>query len=85
MAIWINHRLGTVGQREVRRVFRNRMGDWCAEVVVNGRMQIEVLDYHPSVALMRLLRNEGAQVDDGVLNQGAEGEDMRQPARRTEG
>jgi len=68
----------------VLRVLRNRIGDWCAEVVINGQIQIEVLDYHPSVALMRLLRNEGTDIADEVLNRGAEGEDMRQGPKRAE-
>ena len=81
MAIWINRTLGTVGEREVIRVFRNRIGDWCAEVVVAGRIQIEVLDYHPSVPLLRILRNSGTDIAEDVIAQGAEGADMRWRAR----
>src|ERR1700694_1483442 len=80
VAIWINRTLGTVGEREVRRVFRNAIGDWCAEVVVTGRIQIEVLDYHPRVPLLRILRNSGVDIADDVISQGPEGIDVR---RRT--
>jgi hypothetical protein len=80
VAIWINRTLGTVGEREVRRVFRNAIGDRRAEVVVAHRIQIEVLDYHPSVPLLRILRNSGVDIADDVIAQGAEGIDVR---RRT--
>ncbi|HXP04978.1 MAG TPA: hypothetical protein VN808_12725 [Stellaceae bacterium] len=77
MAIWINQTFGTVGEREVRRVFRNRIGDWCAEIVAAGRIRIEVLDYHPSIPLLRILRNSGTDIADDVIAQGAEGIDVR--------
>jgi hypothetical protein len=67
VAIWTNRTLGTVGEREVRRVLRNQIGGWCAEVVVAYRTRIEVFDYHPSVALLRLLRNGGTDIADYVI------------------
>lgn len=85
VAIWINRALGTVGERDVRRIFRNHIGDWCAEVVVVERIQIEVLDYHPSVPLLRILRNSGTNVAEVVIAQGAEGVDIRGRARLADG
>ncbi len=32
MAIWINRVLSAVEELDVRRVFRNGIGDWCAYV-----------------------------------------------------
>ncbi len=84
MAIWINPTLGTVREREVLRVFRNRIGDWCAEIVAAGRIRIEVLDFHPSIPLLWILRNNGADIADDVIAQGAEGQDMRRHARRAD-
>ena len=51
-----------------------------AFATVAGRIQIEVLDYHPSVPLLRILRNSGVDIADDVISQGAEGIDVR---RRT--
>jgi hypothetical protein len=57
VVIWINQTLGAVRERDVRRIFRNGIGEQCAEVVVAGRIRIEVLDYEPSIALLRRFRN----------------------------
>jgi hypothetical protein len=76
VAIWINRSLGTVGERDVRRVFRNRIGDWCAEVTVAYRIRIEAFDYHPSVTLLRQLQSGGADITEDVIVQGAEGIDV---------
>jgi hypothetical protein len=84
MTIWINRTFGAVGEREVRRVFRSRIGDWCAEVVVASRTRIEVFDYHPSAALLQLLRNGGTDIADDVIAQGAEGLNVRWRARQEE-
>jgi hypothetical protein len=67
VAIWINQTLGAVRERDVRRVFRNGIGERCVEVVVAGRIQIEVLDYRPSVALLRQLRNNGTDIAEDVV------------------
>ena len=85
MAIWINRTRGTVREREVLRVFRNRIGDWCAEVVAAGRIRIEVLDFHPSIPLLWILRNNGADIADDVIAQGAEGIDVRRCTGQADG
>ena len=83
MANWINRAVGTIEEREVLRVFRNRIGDWCAEVIVAHWMRMAaVLDYHPSVQLLHVLRDSGTYIDEDVIAQGAEGVDMRGHARR---
>jgi hypothetical protein len=78
--IWINRTLGTVSEREVLRVFRNQIGDWCAEVVISSRIHIAVFDHHPRAVLLSMLRNSGTNIADDVIAQGAEGMDVR---RRT--
>jgi hypothetical protein len=65
----------------VLRIFRNRIGDWCAEVIVAYRIQIAVLDYHPSVPLLQILRNSGTDIAEDVITQGAEGVDISWHAR----
>jgi len=82
LAVRINRSVGYVNERDVRRVFRSAMGDWCAQVVVAGKMHVEVFDYHPRAEMMRLLRHGGTGVADWLIDQGAEGEDMRSHARR---
>ena len=78
MAIWINRNFGTVEELDVRRVFRNGIGDWCAYVdAPEGGIRTAVFDHHPSVALLRLLRNSGTDIADDVISQGAEGMNMR--------
>jgi hypothetical protein len=67
-----------VEELDVRRVFRNGIGDWCAYVdAPEGGIHTEVFDHHPSVALLRMLRNSGTDIDEDVIAQGAEGMDMR--------
>jgi hypothetical protein len=82
--IRINGTVGHVGGHEVRRIFRNDIGDWCAEVVIAGKLRVSVFDYHPSVAMMRALRASGTDIADDVLGQEAEGQDIRWHARRDE-
>jgi hypothetical protein len=82
VTIWINRTLGTVDGREVRRVFRNQIGDWCAEVdMAGGWIYIAVFDHHPTIPSLRILRNGGTDIADDVIAQGAEGMDVRRPAR----
>jgi hypothetical protein len=77
VTIWINRLLRTVEEREVRRVYRNEIGDWCADVATPGRWTHNaVFDHHPSVTLLRLLRNSGTHIADDIIAQGAEGLDI---------
>ena len=77
MPVWINSTVGRINERLVRGIYRNQLGDWCAEVDLEGRLGVEVFDYHPSIAVMRVLREAGTEIAEEVLDQGAEGEDMR--------
>lgn len=73
----INRRVGEVGEYDVRRIYRNRIGDWCAELAVAGKIWVEVFDNHPTLAMMRGLNASGTDIADDVVSQGAEGEDIR--------
>jgi len=53
------------------------MGAWCAELDLDRRLRVEIFDYHPSIAVMRVLREAGTEIAEDVLNQVAEGADMR--------
>ena len=78
MAIWINRTLSAVEELDVRRVFRNGMGDWCAYVdAPDGGIHTAVFDHHPGVTLLRLLQNSGTDIAEGVIDQGAEGINVR--------
>jgi hypothetical protein len=71
------HATRSVGSHEVRRVFRNEIGDWCVEIIgADDFHRIEVFDHHPSAAVLRFLRSSGADISDEVIDQGAEGEDI---------
>jgi hypothetical protein len=77
VSIWINRTFGTVEELDVRRVFRNGIGDWCAYVdTPEGAIHTAVFDHHPSITLLRLLRNSGTDIAEDVIAQGAEGEDF---------
>jgi hypothetical protein len=54
-------------ERDVRRVFRNRIGDWCADIAIHGLRWTAVFDYHPTIATMRALREAGADIADDVI------------------
>jgi membrane carboxypeptidase/penicillin-binding protein PbpC len=41
-----------------------------------------VFDHHPTTNVLNILKGVGADITDEVVNQGAEGLDMRQVARR---
>jgi hypothetical protein len=81
VAIRINQTQGTVEVHQVSRVFRSPIGDWCVELVIAGWTNIAVLDYHPSIPMLRILRNSGTDIADGVIDQGAEGIDVRRRTR----
>jgi hypothetical protein len=84
LAIWINRSVGYVNERNVRRMFRSAQGDWCAQIAVRGKVQVEVFDHHPRAETMRWLQHSGTEVADWLVDQGAEGEDMRSHARRAD-
>jgi hypothetical protein len=86
VTIWINRTVRAVEELDVRRVFRNGIGDWCAYVDApeGGMIHTAVFDHHPSVTLLRLLRNSGTEIAEDVIDQGAEGQDMRAHARRAD-
>jgi hypothetical protein len=81
MTVRINWALGMVGERDVRRLFRTEIGDWCTVVSVRDQIWVAVLDYHPTIAMMRALRAAGADIADDVIAEGAEGTPIRWPAR----
>lgn len=73
----INRFFREVGQHQILRIYRSATGDWCAEITVADRVWIEAFDYHPTVALMRALKANGTDIDDDIVDQGAEGENVR--------
>jgi hypothetical protein len=82
VAIWINRTLPAVEELDVRRIFRNGIGDWCAYVDgPEGTIHVAVFDHHPSVTLLRLLRNNGTDIAEDIIAEGAEGIDVRWRAR----
>jgi hypothetical protein len=77
VTIRINRALDEVGARDVRRIFRSEIGDWCAEVAVYEQLHVAVFDHHPTVAMMRALRDAGTDIADEEIAQGAEGIEVR--------
>ena len=84
VTIWINRTLPAVEELNVRRVFRNAIGDWCAYFDTPEGIRTAVFDHHPSIALLRLLQNSGTDIADHVIAQGADGIDIRSHARRAD-
>jgi hypothetical protein len=84
VGVRVNREYDRVATRQFLRVFRNAQGDWCAEVIAGDQNRILVFDHHPTIGVLSLLRSTGVDIADGVLNQGAEGYDMRQHARRAD-
>lgn len=73
MAVWVTKS----GSYDVRRVFRNGIGDWCAEIVdADGQGRVVALNYHPRVEVLKLLRSRGVEIPNDVIDQGAEGVDI---------
>src|ERR1700675_3743451 len=62
--------------REVLRGFLNALGDRAAEILRGDQKEIVVFDNHPSVSVLRMLKNAGANIADSVVEQGAEGVDV---------
>jgi len=84
MTVRINWGLRAVSERAVRRIFRNELGDWCAEVETSDGLRVAMPDYHPTIAMMHALRDEGANITEEVIAQGAEGTPIRWNARPAE-
>jgi hypothetical protein len=78
--------MSAVDERDVHRVYRNLIGDWCADVAMPGRwVHTAVFDHHPTIALLQMLRNGGAFIADYDIVQGAEGIDVRRRTRAVKG
>ena len=84
VGVRINRTNDRVPPRLIRRVFRNDQGDWCAEIAGGEQSPILVFDHHPTISVLNILKGAGANITDEVVNQGAEGLDMRQHARRSD-
>jgi hypothetical protein len=82
VGVRVNRRHDHVPTRQFLRVFRNTQGDWCAEIADGEQNHVLVFDHHPTVGVLAILRSTGADIADDVVDQGAEGLDMRQRARR---
>jgi hypothetical protein len=77
VGVRVNHDHLRVPTRGFLRVFRNGQADWCAEIVDADRNKILVFDYHPPITLLNLLKKAGASVAIELIEQGAEGDDIR--------
>jgi hypothetical protein len=79
-----NQKHDRVMPRQIRRVFRNHQGDWCAEIAGDEESPILVFDHHPTISMLNMLKGAGVDITDDVIKQGAEGLDMREFARLTD-
>ena len=84
VGVRVNREHDRVPTRQFLRIFRNEQGDWCAEIADGAQQRVLVFDHHPTVAVLAILKSTGADVADDVVDQGAEGLDMRQRAWRAE-
>ena len=84
IGVRVNREYDRLAPRQFLRVFRNKLGDWCAEAVVEQQQRVLVFDYHPTISVLGVLRSSSVDIADQVLSQGAEGLDMRQHARRVD-
>jgi hypothetical protein len=82
VGVRVNRQHDRVPTCQFLRIFRNRQSDWCAEIADGERNHVLVFDHHPTVGVLAILRSTGADIADEVVDQGAEGWDMRQRARR---
>lgn len=84
--VWVrvNREHDRVPTRQFLRVFRNGQGDWSAEIADGEQNRVLVFDHHPTVGVLGILRSTGVDIADEVVDQGAEGLDMRQHARRAD-
>ena len=83
VGVRVNRQHDRVPTRQFLRIFRNGQGDWCAEIA-DGEHHVLVFDHHPTVSVLAILKSTGADIADDVVDQGAEGWDMRQRARRAD-
>jgi hypothetical protein len=84
VGVRVNREHDRVPTGQFRRVFRNGQGDWCAEIADGEQNHVLVFDHHPIVGVLAILRSTGVDIADDIVDQGAEGLDMRQRARRAE-
>jgi len=84
VGVRVNRDHDHVPTRQFLRVFRNDQRDWCAEIRDGQQNHVLVFDHHPTVSVLAILRSTGADIADEVVDQGAEGLDMRQRARRAD-
>jgi hypothetical protein len=84
VGVRVNRQHDRVPTRQFLRIFRNGQGDWCAEIADGEQNRVLVFDHHPTVGVLAILRSTGADIADDVVDQGAEGLDMRQRARRAD-
>jgi hypothetical protein len=84
VGVRVNREHDRVPTRQFLRVFRNAQGDWSAEIADGEQNRVLVFDHHPTVGVLTILRSTGVDIADEVVDQGAEGLDMRQRARRAE-
>jgi hypothetical protein len=84
VGVRVNRQHDHVPTCQFRRICRNEQGDWCAEIADGEQHRILVFDHHPTVGVLAILRSTGADIADEVVDQGAEGLDMRQRVRRAE-
>jgi hypothetical protein len=82
VGVRVNRQHDRVPTRQFLRIFRNEQGDWCAEIADSEQRRVLIFDHHPTVGVLAILRSTGADIADEVVDQGAEGWDMRQRARR---
>ena len=84
VGVRVNRQHDRVPTRQFLRVFRSGQNDWCAEITDGEQNHVLVFDHHPTVSVLAILRSTGADIADEVVDQGAEGLDMRQRARRAD-
>src|ERR1700730_9972535 len=64
VVMWINPIVGEVNERVIRRIFRTAIGDWAAELDVDGKLHAQIFDHHPTTTMMRALRAGGTEIAD---------------------
>jgi len=81
VGVRVNREHDRVPPHQFLHVFRNGQGDWCALLADGEQNRVLVFDHHPTVSVLNILKGAGAEIADEVVNQGAEGLDLRQHAR----
>jgi hypothetical protein len=77
VGVRVNRQYDRVPTHQFRRVYRNEQGDWCAEIADGQQNRVLVFDHHPTVGVLAILKNTGADIANEVVDQGAEGLGMR--------